>query len=225
LGTGNFNTAVGSLALSTLSTAADNTAVGYQALKVNQTGSDCTAVGYNALTAATGIENTAIGSGAGVAITTGTNNIAIGYHAGGTLTTGSGNIYINANAGTASESNTIRIGTSQTACYIHIKDIDETAENIFKLRPVTFIYNNDETNRQQYGLIAEEVNEVFPEIVLTEENGQPYTVQYHVLPVLLLHELQKQHTTIEELKKNDAQRDIVIQNLMERVKALERLTN
>ena len=66
------------------------------------------------------------------------------------------------------------------------------SENIFDLRPVTFIYNGDINNTKQYGLIAEEVDEIFPEIVATNEQGQPETVQYHVLPILLLNEMKKQ---------------------------------
>ena len=54
---------------------------------------------------------------------------------------------------------------------------------------------------KQYGLIAEEVAEVFSEIVVNDEDGKPYTVQYHVLPVLLLNEMKKQQAVINELQK------------------------
>src|SRR5690606_8468109 len=66
----------------------------------------------------TGTDNVAIGNNALVLNTMGSNNIALGAGAGGTLTTGSGNIYINANASTSAEANTIRIGSSQIACYL-----------------------------------------------------------------------------------------------------------
>jgi hypothetical protein len=69
--------------------------------------------------------------------------------------------------------------------------------SILNLRPVTFAYNTDASETKQYGLIAEEVEQVFPAIVVRDADGQPKTVQYHVLPVLLLNEVQKLHATVE----------------------------
>jgi len=73
----------------------------------------------------------------------------------------------------------------------NIKDMGNDSAAIYKLRPVTFAYNGDTSETKQYGLIAEEASEVFPEIVVVDENGQPFTVQYHVLPALLLNEFKK----------------------------------
>ena len=70
---------------------------------------------------------------------------------------------------------------------------------IYNLRPVTFAYNNDASETKQYGLIAEEVDEVFPGIVVRDADGEPFTVQYHVLPVLLLNEVQKLYAKIENM--------------------------
>jgi hypothetical protein len=67
---------------------------------------------------------------------------------------------------------------------------DQSAD-ILNLRPVTFAYNSDASETTQYGLIAEEVAQVFPALVVKDAEGNPYTVQYHVLPVLLLNEVQK----------------------------------
>ena len=78
--------------------------------------------------------------------------------------------------------------------------------NIYQLRPVTFAYNKDETETKQFGLIAEEVDEVFPDIVVKNADGQVETVQYHVLPILLLNEMKKQQVIIE-------QQQSVIENL------------
>jgi len=200
-------------------------------------------------------QNVAIGTNALNANTTGNNNIAIGNGAGNNVTTGSGNILINATAGTATESNAIRIGTSQSTCFIQgingstlisaatvvvngsgqlgvllssekykhdIEDMGELSSRIYVLRPVTFVYNSDENNLSQYGLIAEEVEKVFPELIVYDKNGLPQTVQYHVLPVLLLNEIKKQHRAIEELKKNNIQYDIIIQDLLKRMRSLER---
>ena len=67
---------------------------------------------------------------------------------------------------------------------------------------------------KQYGLIAEEVDQVFPAIVVKDEDGRPYTVQYHVLPVLLLNELQKQQSVINNLQRN-------CDNFEQRIQCLE----
>ena len=83
----------------------------------------------------------------------------------------------------------------------NIVDMGNISANILNLRPVTFVYNNDATEAQQFGLIAEEVDQIFPAIVAKDEEGNPYTVRYHLLPVLLLNELQKQHATIEAMKQ------------------------
>jgi chorismate mutase len=90
-----------------------------------------------------------------------------------------------------------------------IEDMNDESSTILDLRPVTFVYNGDVSEKKQYGLIAEEVNEIFPSIVVRNKDGEIETVQYHVLPVLLLNEMKKQNT--------------IIQNLMERIKILEAL--
>ena len=80
---------------------------------------------------------------------------------------------------------------------------------------------SDASETTQYGLIAEEVNQVFPDIGVRNKDGEIESVQYHVLPVLLLNEMKKLQLTIEDLKKNDTQRDVVIQNLLERMISVE----
>jgi len=89
---------------------------------------------------------------------------------------------------------------------------DESA-HILNLRPVTFVYNADATETKQYGLIAEEVDQVLPSIVVYDEEGQPFTVQYQVLPVLLLNEMQKQQMVINQLLKNMEINNQRIENL------------
>ncbi len=79
-----------------------------------------------------------------------------------------------------------------------------------KLRPVTFFYKPEyETGERtlQYGLIAEEVAKVYPELVVSDKDGQPYTVKYQYLTTMLLNELQKEHRKVEELKA-----ELVVQN-------------
>ena len=80
-----------------------------------------------------------------------------------------------------------------------IKDMDRASEKIYDIEPVTFKYKTDKTNKTQYGLIAEQVAEHMPEIVVYKD-GQPETVQYHVLNVLLLNELQKINKKVSALE-------------------------
>ncbi len=100
-------------------------------------------------------------------------------------------------------------------------DINEMAsdsEIIYQLNPVTFVFNNDSSGAKQYGLIAEEVDQVFPAIVVRDPNGEPATVQYQVLPVLMLNELIKHQAAIEL-------QNAVIENINNRLMALEELTS
>jgi uncharacterized protein involved in exopolysaccharide biosynthesis len=112
----------------------------------------------------------------------------------------------------------------------------DASDKLMKLRPVTFTYKADSTGIQQYGLIAEEVEKVYPELVIDGADGKPETVAYQVLPAMLLNEVQKQardkdaqiaalrrqvasqEKQIDALKKKDAQIDA----LAERMNALER---
>jgi len=76
---------------------------------------------------------------------------------------------------------------------------------LMRLRPVTFRYREDavgadEAKTTQYGLIAEEVAEVAPELVAPDLDGKPYSVKYHELPALLLAQNQAQQRTIDELR-------------------------
>src|SRR6185295_5961243 len=82
-----------------------------------------------------------------------------------------------------------------------INKIADDSEGIYNLKPVTFIYNDDESAEQQYGLIAEEVDEVLPSLVVRDKHGEPLSVRYDMLPVLLLSELQKQHEDVMMLQK------------------------
>jgi len=153
----------------------------------------------------------------------------VGDFAGGNLTTGDVNIDI-LNPGVAAESNTIRIGVTQTRTFIagifgtnvsgstvvvnsdgqlgvaassrrfkrEIKPMDETSEAILALRPVTFHYKSDNTNTPQFGLIAEEVAEANPDLVVRDENGEIYTVRYDQVNAMLLNEFLKEHKKVEE---------------------------
>ena len=91
----------------------------------------------------------------------------------------------------------------------------EATEDLMKLRPVQFVYKQDETDLVQYGLIAEEVAEVYPELVVHSADGEIESVRYHLLSSMLLNELQKQHHALQE-------KDTQITNLESRLTALEK---
>jgi len=222
------NTATGFQALLNNTIGSNNTATGYQALLNNTTGNDNTALGAFALLHnITGSNNIAIGRTAGPLATTGNDNIAIGTSAGKSAT-GNDNIYIG-NPGVAAESNTIRIGSASrhNSAFIagvqvvpsssrrfkeDIRDMGEASTGLMRLRPVIFRYKKEYDagdGRLQYGLIAEEVTEVYPELVQYVE-GKPKTVLYQQLPAIMLNELQKQHRQIQELTERLAQLEQVL---------------
>ena len=90
--------------------------------------------------------------------------------------------------------------------------MEEASETILALKPVTFHYKSDKTNRPEFGLIAEDVAEVNPDLVVRNESGEIYTVRYDAVNAMLLNEFLKEHRRNEEqqaiimqLKSTDAQ--------------------
>ncbi len=255
--TGGGNTATGASALYSNTMGSGNTAFGDGALYLNITGGSNTALGTGALSNTTGDANTATGSAALAFNTTGIGNIALGNYAGFNLTTGSDNICIG-NTGVAGESNTIRIGTAQTATFMagiynadatsgsavfvtpsgklgttmtvssrrfkeDIRDIAEESDGLMRLRPVAFKFKPqvDPTGLTQYGLIAEEVADVYPDLVAYDRDGRPETVRYHLVNALLLNEVQKRHRTAEVQEKTIEQQQAEIEGLKARLSRLE----
>ncbi len=107
-----------------------------------------------------------------------------------------------------------------------IHDMGDSTNGLMKLRPVTFFYKPEYENgshRLQYGLVAEEVAQVFPDLVVYDEDGQPLTVRFHDLPTMLLNEVQKQYRRAEaeaEVIKTQEQK---ISELEQRLSRLEKL--
>jgi hypothetical protein len=85
-----------------------------------------------------------------------------------------------------------------------IKPMDEASEAILALKPVVFHYKNDENCRERFGLIAEEVAKVNPELVALDKEGKPYSVRYDQVNAMLLNEFLKEHRRVEELEKGIA---------------------
>ena len=79
-----------------------------------------------------------------------------------------------------------------------ITPMDSASEAILKLKPVTFHYKTDETNTSQYGLIAEDVAEVSPDLVVRDDKGEIYTVRYDAVNAMLLNEFLKEHRRVEK---------------------------
>lgn len=229
---GCHNTIAGYQAMMINTTGSYNTADGLQTLQNNTTGDNNTAVGYNALdTNSTGSTNIALGQLAGSALTTGSNNIDIGNNGtageSGIIRIGTGGTQTGAFiAGISSDKLSAgtpvvvtgagRLGVlSSSARYKRdIRDMGAASDKLMKLRPVTFRYKADPTGAQQYGLIAEEVAKVYPELVIRGDDGKPETVAYHLLPAMLLNEAQKQ---AHELSQKDEQ----IATLQREVSALK----
>jgi len=109
----------------------------------------------------------------------------------------------------------------------NIAPMGDTTEGLFKLRPVTFYYKPevDKSAKRytQYGLIAEEVAQVYPDLVVYDKDGQPYTVKYQYLTPMLLNEVQKQHAVIADQQSVIESQNQQIQNLEQRLERLEKL--
>jgi hypothetical protein len=226
--TGATNTANGVFALANNTDGDQNTAVGSDALSANISGYNNTAVGFSALADTTGYSNTAVGYQALHNNTTGTFNVALGNAAGLLLTTGSGNVYIGTSGeGVAAEDNhtyirninmtsvsgggtdgvTVNLTTgllghsSSSRRYKEdIEAMDHASQALFALKPVTFRYKKeiDRSQSLQYGLVAEDVADVDPNLAIRDGNGQIESVRYSAINAMLLNEFLKDHKRVEE---------------------------
>jgi len=223
--TGNFNTANGVEALFSNTTGFDNTAIGVEALNNNTTGGNNTANGVQALNNnTTGGNNIALGHLAGQNLTTGSNNIDIGNVG---VATEANTIRIGAEGTQASSfvagisgatvpkgvaviiDSSGHLGTTKSsACFKEeIKPMGDASEAILALKPVTFRYKRelDPDGIRQFGLIAEQVEKINPDLVARDEKGQVYTVRYDAVDAMLLNEFLKEHRKVEEQEATIAQ--------------------
>jgi hypothetical protein len=227
---GNFNTANGSGALDFNTTGGSNTAMGASALQANTTGNNNTAVGELALpSSTTGSNNVAVGFNAGANVITASNVICVG-HPGADVNNSCfiGNI-AGVNQGGPSlavfiNTSTGQLGTampSSSRRFKHeIKPMDQASEAILGLKPVTFQYKSDKTSTPQFGLIAEEVARVNPDLVVRDKNGEIYTVRYDAVNAMLLNEFLKEHQTVQELKSAAVKQDAMIGQQQKQIDAL-----
>jgi Chaperone of endosialidase len=222
--TGNDNTATGYEALFSNTTGGNNTANGSGALLSNTTGGNNTAYGFEALEHnTTGSSNIALGTQAGTNLTTGSNNIDIGNRGvkgesnkirigkvgtqSGTFIAGISGITVAGGVGVIIDTNG-HLGTIQSSERFKesIKPMDKASEAILALQPVTFHYKHDldPDGIPQFGLIAEQVEKVNPELVARDTDGKINTVRYEAVNAMLLNEFLKEHRTVQDLKKEVA---------------------
>jgi hypothetical protein len=217
---GTSNVAIGGASLRYTTTADDNVAIGRDALLRVDTGSRNVgvgpAVGPNLHS---GSNNVFIGHRAGGGVTTGSDNIHIGtWGADESQTTRIGNLQTrafimgvrgvttgNANAVAVVIDSFGQLGTisSSRRTKEDIEDMGGASAGIFRLRPVSFRYIQayaDGSKPRDYGLIAEEVDEVFPDLVVRNAAGEVETVQYHKLVPMLLNEVQRLRREVDELR-------------------------
>ena len=218
LNNGGGNTATGIFAMYNNTTGGSNCAFGVRALDSNTTANNNTAVGTLALVNNTiGSNNIALGYFAGLHIKTGSNNIEIGNRG---MAADSHTIRI----GAQETHNTTYIGgisgatvadgvavvidsnghlgtiTSSARFKDAVKPMDKASEAILALKPVTFRYKHDldPEGIPQFGLVAEDVEKVNPDLVARDEQGKPYTVRYEAVNAMLLNEFLKEHRKNEE---------------------------
>lgn len=225
---GDKNTFVGGSAGYNTTTGSSNSFFGTNAGESNTDGGGNTFAGFEAgASNTTGIFNTFYGALAGFYNTTGSNNVYI-VNVGspnrrsesnviriGTQGTGKGQqnaayiagiygvnvggvpVQINANGQLGAATSSLRFKEQ-------VQDMGDSTNAMMKLRPVTFLFKPEYAKGDrtlQYGLIAEEVAQVYPELVAYDNNGQPYSVRYQYLSTMLLNELQKQYHRAEEQTK------------------------
>ena len=215
-----------------------STAIGSFALASNTTGGGNTAVGSSALVNdVTGFQNIALGYVAGQNLTTGNNNIYLSSPAVDTEsnTIRIGNVvgftdiygfqhaahsatYVAGISGTAVVGDPVvvdangQLGTAMSSERFKkdIKPMDKASESILALKPVTFRYKSDSKGEPRFGLIAEEVAKVSPDLVVRDRNGQIYSVRYEAVNAMLLNEFLKEHRIVQELRSTVATQEATI---------------
>ena len=211
------NTAIGANALAQGS-GNQNTAIGDEALVLNASGSDNTAIGQAALANnPTGSQNIALGRGAGANLSTGDNNIDIGnFGVNGdantirvgddthmrTFIAGIRAVPVTGTGVVVASDGQLGVAPSTQQFKDDIKPMDKASEAILALKPVTFHYKKevDPHGIPQFGLVAEEVEKVNPDLVACDRKGKPYTVRYDAVNAMLLNEFLKEHKKTEKLE-------------------------
>jgi hypothetical protein len=223
---GNCNTALGWSALYYATNGGGNTALGAETLSLLRTGCYNIALGYQAgYRISTGSSNICIGN---LGLSTDDNIIRIGtdqtkaFIAGiYNVTSGGSPVYVN-------QFGQLGTVTSSARFKQDIRDMAGASEVLYALHPVTFHYKPDidPAAIAQFGLIAEEVEKVEPDLVLRDAEGRPYTVRYEAINAMLLNEFLKQHRVVEAQASEIAALKVkasVVDVLEKRLSALEQI--
>lgn len=237
---GSDNTGTGAGALFRNTIGGSNTADGFQSLNFNNTGTGNTAAGYQALQHnSSGSNNIALGAFAGSNLTVGDNNIDIGAFGvngeSGAIRIGTQGFHLDTYiAGIVG--NTIgsgvaviidgngHLGTivSSRRFKREIKPMDNASEQLFFLKPVTFLYNEkiDPAGISQFGLVAEDVEKVNPDLIVRDKDGKAYSVRYEQVNAMLLNEFLKEHRTVQEQGQELQKQAATIANQQKQIEAL-----
>jgi hypothetical protein len=216
----NFSTVQGDDALLN-NIGTNNTAIGFNALLANTIGSDNTAIGVGALgDNKSGSNNIAVGFLAGENLDHGDNNIVIGnagnpgasnsIHIGSrethtaTFIAGISGVAVTGSQVIVNSNGKLGVTVSSARFKDEVKPMDEASEAILALKPVTFRYKHelDPNGIPQFGLVAEDVEKVNPDLVARDADGRPYTVRYEAVNAMLLNEFLKEHRKIEQQRKD-----------------------
>ena len=214
------------------------------------TGSGNTAIGRDVLADNTaGSNNIAVGIGAGVSLATGDNNIDIGNAGGGsesnTIRIGNGQtgtfvagitgVPVTGTAVVVNIFGQLSVAPSSQRFKEDIKPIDKASESLLRLKPVAFRYKKeiDPAASPQFGLVAEDVEKINPDLVVRDKEGKPYSVRYDQVNAMLLSEFLEEHRQVEEqqaaiteLKSTVAQQQTSFQSkLAEQEKQIEALAS
>jgi hypothetical protein len=239
--TGSDNTALGAQALAINSGGALNAAVGYQSLgNASSSSSQNTALGAQALASLTdGNDNIAVGTSAGSGLTTGSSNIYIGASGSpsdsrtiqigrsslnpSTFVAGIASSAVSGTPVVVGANGQLGVAPSSLRFKQDVQTMRAESAGLFRLRPVTFHYDSSvagDTGRVHYGLIAEEVAKVFPDLVPLDSDGRPQTVLYDELAPMLVNELQKEVDRRKGLEAELAKDEELLQELRTRLEEL-----
>ncbi|MCP4120191.1 MAG: hypothetical protein GY751_00365 [Bacteroidetes bacterium] len=256
LTSGNQNVSIGHDSLQSCTTGINNTAIGVDTLSDNVSGSNNTALGWSSLVNCTGNYNIGIGTDGGCLLTTGDYNICIGGDGvageSNTIRIGDGTNYnttylygdiiasgifgSTSSGGTAvfvNSSGVLGTLTSSIKTKTNIAPMDSSA--LYKLKPVQFEYKKDLGHRQ-YGLIAEEVYKIDPQLIIYDNQGDINTVKYHDINIMMLSEIQRLNKELVELrtelnmsnqknKEHESTIDMLISQVTANNKRIDRLAD
>jgi hypothetical protein len=236
---GQDNCAFGDSALFSNTTGLGNNAFGVGALAGKTTGSGNSAFGSDAmLSFSNGDNNTAIGDFAGVSLSTGGGNVYIGEDVEGQITESNHTYIRNINTTTVSgvgvDAVTVDLSTgllghlSSSRRYKQdIQPMESASETLYRLKPVTYRYKKqiDPSQCLDYGLVAEEVAKVDPNLASRNRDGQIESVRYNAINAMLLNEFLKEHKKVRKLEATVAQQQEKFESrLAQQEKQIESLT-